>query len=137
MELVAVPVNSSADVAQSAIELCGKDIDVVAQVVDNLTRPGFALIARKAQEQGLPVYVFDSDQMKDGGVICLARDYYDAGLEAADKAVRVLRGELPKDIPFNNTQSEKLILNPELAKRYNLKISDELRSEATLYPSKP
>jgi ABC-type uncharacterized transport system substrate-binding protein len=133
MDLVAVPVSSSADVAQSAIELCSKDIHVVAQVVDNLTRPGFALIAHKAEENNLPVFVFDSTQMKDGGVICLARDYYDAGLEAAEKAVRILRGENPKNIPFNNTQSEKLILNPELAKRYKLRISDELMKKATIY----
>ena len=133
MKLVAVPVTSSADVAQSAIELCSKNIQVVAQVVDNLTRPGFPLIANKAEENNLPVFVFDSTQMKDGGVICLARDYYDAGLEAAQKAVRVLRGENPKDIPFNNTQSEKLILNLELAKRYKLQISDELMKKAIIY----
>jgi len=133
MELIAVPVSSSADVAQCAIEMCGKDIDAVAQVVDNLTRPGFALIARKASERNLPVYVFDSAQMKDGGAICLARDYYDAGVEAAAKAVRILRGESPKDIPFNNTESEKLILNPELAARYKLRISDELKGKATIY----
>jgi ABC-type uncharacterized transport system substrate-binding protein len=136
LELVAVPVSSSADVAQCAIELCGKGIDVLAQVVDNLTRPGFALIARKASENNVPVYVFDSDQMKDGGVICLARDYYDAGLEAAEKAVRILRGEDPKDIPFTNTRSEKLILNPELAKRYKLRLSDELREKAAIYASR-
>lgn len=133
IELIAVPVSSSADVAQGAAELVGKNIQVVAQVVDNLTRPGFALIARKAMEKNLPVYVFDSDQMKHGGTICLARDYYDAGLEAAEKAVRILQGENPKAIPFNNTQSEKLIINPELAERYGLVLSDELKKKADIY----
>ena len=133
IELVAVPVTSSADVAQSAIELCGKDIQIVGQIVDNLTRPGFALIARKASERDLPVFVFDSDQMKDGGVLCLARDYYDAGLEAAEKAVKVLGGESPREIPFNNTRSEKLILNPELAEKYHLAVSDELMKKARIY----
>ncbi|MEW6076275.1 MAG: ABC transporter substrate-binding protein [Thermodesulfobacteriota bacterium] len=133
LELVTVPVTSSADVAQAAIELCGQDIQVVAQVVDNLTRPGFALIARKAAENDLPVFVFDSAQMKDGGVICLARDYYDAGLEAAEKAVRILRGENPGTIPFTNTQSEKLLVNRDLAARYKLRISDELMKKATLF----
>ncbi|MBN2600818.1 MAG: ABC transporter substrate-binding protein [Candidatus Marinimicrobia bacterium] len=136
LELVAVPVSSSTDVAQSAIELCGKKIHVLGQVVDNLTRPGFALIARKAADNNLPVYVFDSDQMKYGGVVCLARDYYDAGLEAAEKAIRILKGENPKDIPFNNTRSEKLILNPVLAKKYKLRISTELMDKATIYSPK-
>ena len=133
LQLVAIPVTSSADITQAAIELCGKKIDVVGQIVDNLTRPGFALIARKAMENNLPVYVFDSDQMKHGGVICLARDYYDAGLEAAEKAIRILQGEHPGNIPFDNTQSEKLILNLQLAGRYNLHLSDEIKNKATVY----
>ena len=132
LALISIPVTSSADVSQSAIELCKTDIQVVAQVVDNLTRPGFALIARKASENNLPVYVFDSDQMKYGGVVCLARDYFDAGREAGEKAVRILRGEHPKDIPFNNTRSEKFILNPELAKRYHLTISQAMKQQSVL-----
>ncbi len=135
LALISIPVTSSTDVAQSAIELCKADIQVVAQVVDNLTRPGFALIARKASENDLPVYVFDSDQMKYGGVVCLARDYFDAGREAGEKVVRILRGEHPKDIPFNNTRSEKFILNPELARKYKLRVPEAMREQAELYVS--
>ncbi|MGM0416859.1 MAG: ABC transporter substrate-binding protein, partial [Thermodesulfobacteriota bacterium] len=130
LELTAVPVSTSADVAQAAAQLCSRDIDVVAQVVDNLTRPGFALIARKAQEKGVPAYVFDTDQMKDGGTLCLARDYFDAGIEAAHKAVRVLKGENPAHIPFHNTRSEKLIINRALAQKYNLRLSEQLLNQA-------
>lgn len=133
IELVAIPVTSGADVSQAAIEMCSKDIQAVGQIVDNLTRPGFALIARKASERDLPVFIFDSDQMKDGSVLCLARDYYDAGLEAAQKAIRVLRGENPGEIPFNNTQSEKLIVNQDLADRYSLRIGEELLREAVIF----
>ncbi|HRW96833.1 MAG TPA: ABC transporter substrate-binding protein [Bacteroidales bacterium] len=133
IELVTVPVTSSADVAQAAAELCGNNIDLLCQVVDNLTRPGFALISRKAAENQLPVYVFDSDQMKHGGAIGLSRDYYDAGLEAAALAVRVLRGESPSSIPFMNTRSEKLLINKDLAKKYNLIISNDLWEKATIF----
>ncbi len=133
IELIAIPVTTSADVPQATAELCSKDIQLVGQIVDNLTRPGFALIARKAAEKQLPVFVFDSDQMADGGTLCLARDYYDAGIEAAQKAVRVLGGENPGNIPFNNTQSEKLIINHMLANRYMLRISKELMLKSIPY----
>ncbi len=138
IELVALPVTSSAEVAQSAAELCTQDIQALAQIVDNLTRPGFALIARKAAENNLPVYVFESSQMGDNSVICVARDYYDAGLEAAQKAVRVLRGERPGDIPFSNTQSERLLLNYQLAQKYRLTLPESVTAGATSYiPKKP
>lgn len=134
--LVAVPVTSSADVAQAAIEMCRQDIQLVAQIVDNLTRPGFALIARKAEDQNLPVYIFDSDQMRDGASVCLSRDYYDAGLEAAAKAIKVLRGASPAGIPFSNTQSEKFIINPEKVKQYGIRLSESLREKAVAFQPK-
>ncbi len=133
IELIAIPVNSSSEVAQAAIELCRQDIQLVAQIVDNLIRPAFALIARKATDHNLPVFVFDSDQMSDGGTICLARDYYDAGLEAAEKAIRVLHGENPADIPFSNTQSEKFIYNPQLTEKYKLIMPEALKQKAIVY----
>lgn len=133
IQLVAIPVTSSTDIVQAATELCRNDIQLVCQIVDNLTRPGFALISRKASENNIPVYVFDSDQIKDGGAICLARDYYDAGVEAAEKAVDILNGANPASIPFNNTQSESLMYQPELAKKYNLKLSDSFLHKATVF----
>jgi ABC-type uncharacterized transport system substrate-binding protein len=133
LELVAVPVTMSADVPQSASELLRQDIQVVAQVVDNLTRPGFGLIARRAADNNIPVYVFDSDQMKDGGIIAVACDYYQAGMEASEKALRVLNGENPALIPFSNVQTVQLIINPELLQKYDIKVSDALYERAILY----
>ncbi|MGV8096594.1 MAG: ABC transporter substrate-binding protein [Mangrovibacterium sp.] len=132
IELTAIPVTSSADVPQSAAELCRNNIQVVCQVVDNLTRPGFALISRKAAENNLPVYVFDSDQFKDGEVICLSRDYYDAGLEAAEMAVSVLKGTSPAQIPFANTKSEKLLYNKQLAEKFKLNLSEAFLKKAII-----
>jgi ABC-type uncharacterized transport system substrate-binding protein len=133
IELVAVPVTSSAEIAQSAAELCRQDIGLVAQVVDNLTRPGFALIARKATENKIPVFAFDSDQMRDGATLCLARDYYDAGWEAAEKAVKVLQGTSPGDIPFSNTKSEKLVVNSALLRQFGISLLPAWQAKATLY----
>lgn len=136
IELLAIPVTASSEVAQGAIDLSRQEIQAVVQISDNLTRPGFALIARKALDRNLPVYVFDSAQMKQGAVLALATDYYDAGLEAAQKAGRVLRGEDPGDIPFSNVQKKKLVLNPELARNCKLKISNEMMKTASIYTKK-
>lgn len=133
IELVAVPVTSSAEIAQSAAELCRQDIGLIAQVVDNLTRPGFALIARKAAENNIPVFAFDSDQMRDGATLCLARDYYDAGREAAEKALKVLQGTSPGDIPFSNTKSEKLVVNNALLRQYGIRLLPAWQAKATPY----
>lgn len=134
IELVSIPVTAPSDIPQAADELTRQNIAAVAQIADNLTRPGFALIARRADGKNLPVYVFDSDQMKEGGTLALARDYHDAALEAAEMAVRILNGEKPAVIPFRNASMEALILNPDLAQRYGLSIGEAMRKKASLYP---
>ncbi len=136
IELVATPVTASSEITQAASELCSGKIQLVCQIVDNLTRPGFALIARKASGNNLPVYVFDSDQMKDGGTVCLARDYYDAGKEAAAVVLDILKGKNAGTIPFRNTENEKLIVNPELAMKYQLHLSENFNRRAIVFKNK-
>jgi ABC-type uncharacterized transport system substrate-binding protein len=122
LELVSVPVTSSSEITQAAAELVRQDIQLVAQVVDNLTRPGFALIARQAAENHLPVFVFDSDQMKEGGTLALARDYHEAALEAAEMAVAVLKGASAGGIPFRNASQTQLIVDQDKARQFGLQM---------------
>ncbi|MBN1142075.1 MAG: ABC transporter substrate-binding protein [Deltaproteobacteria bacterium] len=128
IELVAVPVTSSSDLVQAAATLCRKEIQAVAQVSDNTTRPGFAQIAHQARSSNLPVYAFESSQMRHGAVLCLASDYYEAGVEAGEKALAVLRGADPGQIPFSNVRSQKLMVDVKRAQMYGLILSPELRA---------
>lgn len=123
MELVRVPVTSTADTPQSADTLCSRGIDLIAQVSDNTIAPGIRQVIHKATAQGIPTFVFVSSQMDAGATACMARDYYDAAIESAEKAVRILSGASPADIPFSNTQSEKRMINAEKAKQFGLNLS--------------
>ena len=125
LKLEVVPVNTSADVAEATSALLKKDIQLVAQIADNTTRPAYAQIVRRAADAGLPFFCFDSAGMKDGAALAYARDYYYTGVEAAEVAVRVLRGARPADIPFANTRTEILVTNPELLQRFNLVLPPE------------
>ncbi|NCD32236.1 MAG: hypothetical protein EOL87_02340 [Spartobacteria bacterium] len=131
--LFAVPVTSSSETSMAMDALCRNPVQGICQIMDNTTRPGFQHIARKAADNDLPVYIFESASIKKGATLALARDFYDAGLEAAGLAVRILRGESPAGIPFRNTQSETCTLNSELVKRYQLHISPELERRAEIH----
>lgn len=133
IEVVAVPVTSGSEIPLAADTLCNKDIQAVCQILDNTTRPGFLQLARKASDTNLPLFVFQSSQMKGGAVFSISRDFFHAGLEAAAKAVQVLNGSSPASIPISNTQTEELFLNEKEARRYNLAIPPELLKKAKLY----
>ena len=133
IELATVPVTSTTETVEATTALCRQPIDAVCQISDNTTRPGFSQIARKAADAGLPVFAFDSTQLKDGAVLALARDYRQAGLEACELAVRVLRGESPASIPFSNTRSEALTINPAAAKRVGLTFPPSVLQNAAVF----
>jgi ABC-type uncharacterized transport system substrate-binding protein len=132
IELVAVPVTSTAETAEATTALCRQPIEALCQIADNATRPGFAQIIRKAAEARLPVFAFESGHTKIGAVLALARDYHQAGLEAGEMAVRVLRGERPATIPFANTRGESLTINPGAAAKLGLKFPPRVLKEATV-----
>ncbi|NOZ23854.1 MAG: hypothetical protein GXP25_22475 [Planctomycetes bacterium] len=130
IELVDVPVNSSAEVVESAMSLCSKKIDAVCQCLDNLTSASFPSIARAAGKAKLPVFGFVSEQAKQGAVLCLARDYYDAGVEGALVAARVIRGEDPAKIPIENLKKATLIVNLNQARKVNVTIPESVIKRA-------
>jgi len=135
LELAAVPVNTSAETSDGMIALLRLPIQVVGQIADDATRPGFAQIARRARDAKLPVFCFDTAEMADGATLALARDYYEAGVEAAAVGVRVLRGTSPKDIPFTNTGTETLAIHPELLRQYGIVLSPENHAKAKVMTS--
>lgn len=120
MELIRVPVTATADTPQATDTLCSRDIDLIVQVSDNTIAPGIGQVIHKAEAKGIPTFVFVSAQMKSGATACMACDYYDAAIESARKALRILLGESPAAIPFSNTRAQQRIINPEKARQFEL-----------------
>jgi ABC-type uncharacterized transport system substrate-binding protein len=138
LTLASRPVSTSTETSEAAAALVQSGIQLVCQISDNLTRPGFSQIARRASDVGIPFFCFDSNALREGATLALARDYYHTGVEAAAVAVRVLRGASPADIAFANTQTEILAVAPERMARYGLTLPADLaRSAQTLETAKP
>jgi ABC-type uncharacterized transport system substrate-binding protein len=132
LKLVSVPVTTSAEVTEAVTELLRRDIQIVGQLSDNTTRPAFAQIIKRAHDANRPFFCFDSTAMRDGATVALARDFYDAGIETAAVAVRVLRGASPREIPFANTRTEILMINPDLIRNYGMVMSPEWLKKAQI-----
>src|SRR5262249_40331472 len=99
-EVEAVGVNSSSEVADAALALCGRNVYVICQIPDTLTGASFAGIAQGAKRGRLPLMGFASGQAKSGAFMTVSRDFYDGAVASAEIAARILRGESPASIPF-------------------------------------
>ena len=110
--------------------LMSRNIDALCQIPGNLTAGAFGGIAQAARKAKLPVFAFQKVQAREGAAITLARDYYDAGREAAFLAARIMRGEKPASIPFQSLNKTKLIINLEAARTSGLSVPSSLLSKA-------
>ena len=130
IELVEAPANTSSEVSDAAMSLCSRRIDAVSQISDNLTCSSFTSISKAAEREKLPLFGFISEQAKQGAVLVIARDYIDAGREAATVALRVMRGENPAAIPFSNLKTARLIVNLPQARKLGLNVPDSVIQRA-------
>ena len=134
VEVIAVGVSSTAEVVDGALALTSKQLDAICQISDNLTSAAFVSILRAAEQAKLPLFGFQSSQLRDGAVAVIARDFEDAGREAAYLAVRILQGESPASIPFQPIRQSRLMINLAVARAANLIIPASLlrRADALL-----
>ncbi|MEW6367172.1 MAG: ABC transporter substrate-binding protein [Acidobacteriota bacterium] len=130
ISVVATPVNSTADVADAALSLAGRNVGAICQVLSNLTDAAFPTIAQAAQKSRLPLFWFDEKHAAEGPVVTLSRDYVQAGRDAAAVAVRILNGESPAGIPFAQVSKSRLIINRRAANSLGISVPDDLLKQA-------
>jgi ABC-type uncharacterized transport system substrate-binding protein len=122
--------NGPSELPDAAMALCGRQIDAVVQVIDNLSAAGFPTIARAGAQARLPVFACQGGAVKEGAMLALARDYYDAGRETALKAAQVMRGESPARIPFSPPTKLEMLVNLKNAGESRLVIPEVLLRQA-------
>jgi ABC-type uncharacterized transport system substrate-binding protein len=131
LNLAALPVATSGDVADAAAALAGQRIDAICQVSDNLNNTAFSGIVRAARQRAKPLFAFGTPNVKSGGAcVAVARDFEQAGRDMAGLAARVLRGEDPGAIPFQNVSKTRIAVNLANAGLCGLTIPESLLKRA-------
>lgn len=131
IDLVAIPVATSADIAEAAQALVGKDIDAFCQVAGNMLDASFAGISRVVRKSRIPLFGFITSQAREGAAaVAVARDYEQAGRDSAHLVARVLRGESPAHIPIQLVSKTRLVINLDNAAASGLTIPPSLLDRA-------
>jgi ABC-type uncharacterized transport system substrate-binding protein len=126
-----VAVNTASELPDAAMALCGRQLDAIVQVIDNLTAAGFPAIARAAVRAHLPIFACQGAAVKQGAALALTRDYHDAGRETALKGARIMRGENPAQIPFSPPMTTRKIVSLKNARESGLVLPEALLRDAT------
>ncbi len=129
-ELITVAANTSSEVGDAALALVSRRPDAICQVPGNLTASAFPSIAQAAGRARLPVFAFQSSQVRTGASLVVGRDYQDSGRQAAALAARIMRGERPASIPFQSVTRTRIIVNLDAARHVGLVIPPAIVEQA-------
>jgi putative ABC transport system substrate-binding protein len=126
LRLEEVTVNATNEVLMAAQSLTLKKIDALWVATDNTAAQAFAAIAMTATKARLPLVANANEQIQLGALIAVGPSWRQVGEVTARKAARVLRGENPKDIPFENFVGATVALNQTLAKQMGISFPPEV-----------
>lgn len=127
--LVEITAASSNEVMQAAQALVARHVDAIYIPSDNTAYLAYEAILKVATSAGLPVIIDDPDYLDRGALLVCGPGFYHSGKAAAPALARVLLGESPAGIPFENVSVNTTKFNPTVIAKLGLKIAPELIRE--------
>lgn len=122
VELVARPVNTTADVPLVTGALLNEDIDAFFANPDNTVFGSFETILKSCNEQGVPVFTSEAGLVKRGAVAAFGADLYQWGYQAGEQAARFLQTNSTEGLAWEMVQVRRRVYNPEAAQQFNIQI---------------
>lgn len=120
VDLVSLPLNSSADAQLVTKALLNKDIDAFFANPDNTVFAAFETIIKNCNERNIPVFTSEAGLVSRGAVAAFGADIYQWGYQDGLEAAKYLKNKNAlKDNKVEMVRIRKRIYNPEVAKRFN------------------
>lgn len=130
MTLVTVPAGTPGELSDATTALLSKDIDVILQIIDNLTASSYSGILKEVNKSDIPYFTFQSQQVQDGALLAISTDYYENGADAMRLAAQVISGKDPGKMPFEFVGKNLLTVNLKTARRLGITIPKEILESA-------
>jgi len=129
IRLEEVTVGASSEVYQAAQALLGRDIQAIWIAGDNTAALAFESIVKVAADSRMPLIVNDQTFDERGVLASVGIGWEESCKKAASYVARVLGGEKPEAIPFENFSPMHLDLNRALAKKLGIAVPTELNNK--------
>ena len=129
MELVDVPANRSADVANATRGLEGR-ADLIYTSLDNGVTSAMEAMVQVANELKIPVITSDEFGVRRGAMAALGVNDFDFGIATAKLVAEVLNGKAPNEVDPAVMNTLTLYLSPKHAQNQGVSIDESLLKDA-------
>jgi putative ABC transport system substrate-binding protein len=129
LELVEVTITNRSEVARAVLSLVGK-VQAIVISSDNTAISDFETIVKVCNEKKIALFAGDVDSVPRGAIAAYGLDYFLVGYSAGKKAVQVLKGMKPGEIPWGPMEKFSLVINAKAAKIQGVTIPPDVLKKA-------
>ena len=122
IELVALPLNSSADAQLVTKSLLSKNIDAFFANPDNTVFASCETILKSCNQANVPIFTSEAGLVQRGAVAAFGADIYQWGYQAGEQAAQYLKTHKTDGLKPEMVKIRKRVYNPAAAKKYNITI---------------
>jgi putative tryptophan/tyrosine transport system substrate-binding protein len=131
IQLQEIPITGTSEIFQAAQVLTQRGVQALWVTGDNTAFQGFDAIVKAARDAKLPLIINDPEFVQRGALIAVGIGWHQSCGAASKLLARVLRGEQPRNIPFEEVAVRKLALNQEVAKRLGITFPPDIVQAAS------
>jgi putative ABC transport system substrate-binding protein len=125
IELIEAVISNSAETMAAAQFIAGK-VQAIHITYDTAAVSGMDAIAKVCNEMKIPLFASDVESVSRGAMAAYGVNFFLIGYSAGRKAVRILRGEEPGDIPWGRVDKFSLVVNEKAARAQGVIIPPDL-----------
>ena len=129
VELIEVTISQSDETLPAAQLLVGK-VQSIYITYDHIAVSSFEPIVKVCNQKKIPLFGGDLKSVTMGAMAAYGWDYFQIGQAAGRKAVRILKGENPGNIPWELGEKLVLMINEKAARAQGAIIPPELLKRA-------
>jgi len=122
LNLVSLPVNSSADVQLVTQSLLTKNIDAFFANPDNTVFSSFETIIKTCDNAKVPVFTSEAGLVSRGAVAAYGADMYMWGYQCGQQAAQYLQTKSTANIHWELVKNHGSVYNPKAAAAYNISL---------------
>ena len=131
LKLESVGINNINDIGQALSTLTGK-IDAYYALTDNTVASAGPIVAESLLKEKIPSLSAEEGQVSKGLLMSEGVDYYEHGRQAADLAIKILKGEDIKNLHAEDNKASKKKVNGKTAEALGLDLNNENLKDAEI-----